>query len=79
MNNLNDPQDGNLIPGRQADGSGDSSKWNYFPFVSFVGIAAMRMYYTTLLHLKARTPQCNLDDRGGATRVALPTPNSIGL
>ncbi len=25
------------------------------------------------------TPECNLDNWGGATRVAPPTPNSIGL
>uniref|UniRef100_A0A672L926 Coiled-coil domain containing 127b n=1 Tax=Sinocyclocheilus grahami TaxID=75366 RepID=A0A672L926_SINGR len=51
MDNLNDPQGGNIIPGRQGDG-GDSSKWNCVPFVSVVGIAALRTYYTTLLPLR---------------------------
>uniref|UniRef100_A0A672L2P6 Coiled-coil domain containing 127b n=1 Tax=Sinocyclocheilus grahami TaxID=75366 RepID=A0A672L2P6_SINGR len=51
MDNLNDPQGGNIIPGRQGDG-GDSSKWNCVPFVSVVGIAALRTYYTTLFPLR---------------------------
>lgn len=49
MNNLNDPQDWNIRPDRQGDGGGDSSKWNYALLVPMLGLAAFRMYYTTLL------------------------------
>uniref|UniRef100_A0A8C1V1Z9 Coiled-coil domain containing 127b n=1 Tax=Cyprinus carpio TaxID=7962 RepID=A0A8C1V1Z9_CYPCA len=47
MNDLNDPQGWNIRPERQ-DG-GDSSKWNYALLVPMLGLAAFRMYYTTLL------------------------------
>ncbi|XP_048056936.1 coiled-coil domain-containing protein 127-like [Megalobrama amblycephala] len=46
MNNLNDPQDWNIMPERQGDGGGDSSKWNYALLVPMLGLAAFRWIWS---------------------------------
>lgn len=51
MNNMNDPRDWNVRPaGREGGGGGGGdSKLNYALIWSMLGLAALRMSYTTLL------------------------------